>query len=848
MNMSMYQQVEDFKKYASFLCENFDIQIVLDSTKAETDGKTIYLPNLEAMTSQEIEMLYSILLHEVGHIRYSDFSEKAFAKIKTQWHAFMANAIEDARIENLLLKDFAGAKDMFESLYCDFINNKALTKKIFKYEKNEPQFFESVAFYAHHLIVDFKTLPINKISSPGINKRVLSFYKKNNLVQFISNYSLKNWDDVIALTNHIYDLFVKEQKDTSEKISIKVIDKKKNDLLNQLSNNESKLEKIKEEINQLEQKKQTIIEEIEQLKQENLSDVKALENDIENKKSVIAEMQDEISQINEKLMQSKQKVDAQEKLAQVKSYLEKNQIVQQKFERYIDEKKNRRGKDLSDEEIVAMKADLKAKQQKFEEKSKEMKALIEKTEQLKDAEVLNQQQKDSMMETIHETEDKKNHAQEELNQLEKKLENLNQGIIKKEEALKKVEQKMEQVQKDLKTTMLDMVYDMQDMNMVEGFNPNLDPAWPEAGQMQNEFDRKISKETGQFVSNGLKAASPFGSNLRDMTVFIDKSKEKVQEINVFEIFKDQIKLTNLEEFNNESLVANYQDKSTLGVAGTRREHIPSTTAYDRIVMEQHIDHLDKQAYEAILQKNHVFFSKVKNILQKKLKFSKKDFWRGGQEEGRFDNRNLWKLPTQQGNDFYEINDPKYINKVAATILIDVSGSNDIHIERSREVAIAISLALSNVHVKHEVLGYHAPVCTEMRSVEQSPVYTRRSNLLETIVYKSFEQKESDGLFNIKGHMTDNSDGESLRIAVKRLKAKKAKNNIVFIINDGKPFLSDTDISVLDEDFRQSIVSAVRQKINLFGFSNQPNMKEFLPDRSCDFTKDDDVMNFLSSKL
>lgn len=41
-----------------------------------------------------------------------------------------------------------------------------------------------------------------------------------------------------------------------------------------------------------------------------------------------------------------------------------------------------------------------------------------------------------------------------------------------------------------------------------------------------------------------------------------------------------------------------------------------------------------------------------------------------------DARNLWKIPTNQGNDFYEINNPKFINKVAVSILVDISGSQN----------------------------------------------------------------------------------------------------------------------------------------------------------------------------
>ena len=82
------------------------------------------------MTAKELDMMYAILLHEAGHIRYSVFDDSYFSQLKTQWHAFLANAVEDARIENLLLNEFGGAKDIFNNLYTVYTQYKKLMKKV----------------------------------------------------------------------------------------------------------------------------------------------------------------------------------------------------------------------------------------------------------------------------------------------------------------------------------------------------------------------------------------------------------------------------------------------------------------------------------------------------------------------------------------------------------------------------------------------------------------------------------------------------------------------------------------------------------------------------------------------
>lgn len=72
-------------------------------------------------------------------------------------------------------------------------------------------------------------------------------------------------------------------------------------------------------------------------------------------------------------------------------------------------------------------------------------------------------------------------------------------------------------------------------------------------------------------------------------------------------------------------------------------------------------------------------------------------------------RNLWKLPTKQGDDFYEVSKPKFVNKTAATILVDISGSHSKEAtdygKKIQELVLGISMALDEVHIKHEILGF-----------------------------------------------------------------------------------------------------------------------------------------------
>mgnify|MGYP006355106607 FL=1 len=89
------QQIRDFTLYANFIANQFDIQVVLDTHQAHTNGKTISLPNVADLSPDELNAMYAILLHEAGHIRHSDFSDNYFSQLETELQAFFANCFEE---------------------------------------------------------------------------------------------------------------------------------------------------------------------------------------------------------------------------------------------------------------------------------------------------------------------------------------------------------------------------------------------------------------------------------------------------------------------------------------------------------------------------------------------------------------------------------------------------------------------------------------------------------------------------------------------------------------------------------------------------------------------------------
>lgn len=858
-NSLQYKHFQDFEKYARFICESFDITVVLDATRAETDGKVIYLPNVMSMTAKELDMMYAILLHEAGHIRYSTFDEKYFKALKSQSHAFLANAIEDGRIENLLMKDFGGAQEMFESLYCDYTQDKVLMRKVFKHTGQKPDLFTTLAFYTHNQIIQCKTSSLKEIAGAYRAGRIMKFWRDNDIYTIIANNPLKNDNDVIVLTNQIYDLFVGKFKDKSEKLDFNADLKEKQVIAKKMDDLKKQALEVEKKVAELGQKVVEMQEKIEDFEKEHEPEISVLEDKIRDNNAKVEKINSQIDFKNNYDRVSKGITVNQSSIEKFENDANKAKQDQKFLEDKLQKGVTGRGqkpmtseqKESLQKRIDAKKTQAEKLQQRFDNQQKQlndlkkelqeadMKAQINPEKYNKDLDVASMSsQRDALNNENKSTQEKIN----EINKEKTEMINEFNGYISQ----------IDKVQTDFMEKAAETMFELDKNSQASDFDLDIMPelnyedVWPEAASAQEDFDKKATNKTGKIVRNGQKAAGLFGSNVRDIITFIDKAKEQVEEIDVIEIFKNKISTSKLSDFNSETKEKNHmEDKSVVGVFGTYREHIPLTTMYDSIKKEL-ISH-DKAKKNAMLQKNAIFYRDLKRVFAKKFKFAKKDFWKGNQEEGNLDARNLWKLPTNQGDDFYEVSKPKFVNKTAATILVDISGSHSKEAtdygEKIKELVLGISMALDDVHIKHEILGFHAPVCDEMRTMDADIIYTRRSNRLETIVYKEANQKDNSGIMNIETQMTDNSDGESLRIAGKRLKAIKAKSHLMFVISDGKPFLSDTDVSVLDEDLRTALRQSVKEKIQLVGLGFFDQLEHFFGDRFCNATKNEDVIKF-----
>lgn len=351
--------------------------------------------------------------------------------------------------------------------------------------------------------------------------------------------------------------------------------------------------------------------------------------------------------------------------------------------------------------------------------------------------------------------------------------------------------------------------------------------WPEADEQQHKMDSILSQKTNRVVISGagLQAGDP--NKLEQVSLELNK----VSEFDIRSVFSNVASLNPIKDLYSSADQTSQSTDSIdrPGVGRAVRPHVPVSTQYDEtITVNKPLSTKAAGEFEKIKTDLRADIMQIKQSMKAKFKFNKKPLYKGGKEEGDLDARSLYKLATGLDNNYWEVTKSKFTSKLCASILVDISGSHNKDYtnngQKLKELSLLLSEGLSECHIPHMIMGYCAPVNHELKALGvQDTSYNRRSNSLKHYVYKKFEDKSNSGIANMEIEPQDNCDSESVREAWKSLKKRQEKTKILFIISDGKPFLSDADISVLDEDLRKALREVVEQggKICSLSFNSAP---------------------------
>ena len=843
--------IMDFTKYAKFISDKFDVEVRFDGLNAATDGKVIYLPSIAGMTDVEIDFLYCILLHEVGHIKYTKefFISEELKKVKTKNHLNMINSIEDARIENLLMKDFDGAKFWFDRLYNLYSSDNKFMTRIFGASKSNSSWF-GLGLYVHNFFINLTVSDISGSLTKPAYREVQTFINDNNIDELLKNSDISTWDGIVDLSNTLYSLFYANKADKSELNDMA-------DMMDLVDSSESMVNDLKEQseqmiaqVKEIQARQKELKEKIDEFNHKKTESLFPLTKEHAQKKEALdqlralQEMREEIKHKAEKLQSYGQKQN--ELLSKKEQYsndlrelLENTEPKTEKEQTKIDSKKeslNRRMQSL-DKKVDELNKKIQKQQDRQKDIDELKKSVNPSHEQLNDEQVKSEIER----------------VASEVSTLRSQIDSLSYDRHPAQQTYDLNREQIKQLNQNLNKNALSAMRDMQKkmdemgipMDIIPSFKP--DESWGDSNAVQQAFDERAMDESGSIVNNGVGFDVSGG---RDVIALIEKAQNDLESLDLGKHFHKKNELSRLDSLNEISEFTNTEDQKDTLVGSSDRKHLASTTQFDAVKIE---NSSSGKEVEQIKTANRDVINKIKHLFRTKLKFTKKDRFKGNKEEGRLDSRNLYKLAAGMDTYFWEENQPKFINQVSASIVLDISGSMDKEISeygrKLKELTVFFSEGLKECHIKHEIIGYHAPVSQEMRNMNSSrAVYNRRANRLETVVYKKFQDSNNRGIENLEIKCSDNSDGESLKIAYKRLAQERSKKKVMFIITDGKPFLSDSDTNTLDQDLKDVLKSLSKSNVEVyaFGFNDQP--KEFYGDRYCKVTNYQDVINFITKKM
>lgn len=427
--------------------------------------------------------------------------------------------------------------------------------------------------------------------------------------------------------------------------------------------------------------------------------------------------------------------------------------------------------------------------------------LLKKIEEIEKALAESQEQKASIEAPAHEALEEARAARSEMKGVNK------QAMAQAHGEMQKLQEKL-----DSQGIECDLVDRMEEID-----------GWEQANAAQREFDKDASKALGEPVVNG----SGGGAGSRNVMEEIALRAKGISEINPNEVFCGMEKLSPLSGFSQSGVGGGGgqpepAESSGVGFASSKT-HLVWRKDRDKVIQAPS---KDESVAKGLRTRYATEIGRMKKVFQSKMKPSFKTRFRGGREEGELDGRAMWKLAANQGSDFYEIDCRKPDRKASATILVDMSGSlaslGSEAEELVRACVLMLSESLSSCEIEHEILGHSAPYEPEFAEQKIPATFNRKGCRLETVVAKNFTDKSLAGLSSIELKQADNSDGEALRVALGRLVKRRCKKKILFLISDGKPFMQDADMGILDDDLRRALLEAAAQKVEVVSIGFGPN--------------------------
>jgi cobalamin biosynthesis protein CobT len=678
-------------------------------------------------------------------------------------------------------------------------------------------------------------------------------------VSHLLNVKLKDGYDVQKLATKIYDIIYAKAKDESEKIDIKADEKEKDDTLKDIDSMLQELEDVRKMADDTRKRLQPVRDQKKGLRKQYKKEERA-SNKIQKA------IEKAVTPLEEKLYDNDALNDAEHAVSMLEHQINMRRNELNKIENKVRKQEdglaqardNKANAGTSKELLkkantkekyhTNRKAKLEADKPSIQQKVQE---LQQRLNEAKDAlnQELNKPGDDGKTPSQLQSEISQHEATPDphtdtMNDLQNQTKPLNEQIQEANQAV--ADAREAALKKNMKAIMkaAQAANDAGLPSPIPPFTPNDD--WSEADQVQKDFDTDASDRTELPVVNGM---SPFGSNLRDVIMRLTDVSKNLKTLDITQVVTRKLNKSKVENLDSETDMTNIQDALEVDANGKMiRPHLPVTREYDRVQEKTAGGDVAEIAQMKVEKKMDI--DKVTQVLRRKFRFKTKNRFRPNQEDGALDTREMWRIPHGLGNKIFEVTEKKIDSKVQVAIAVDVSGSMDKDSTENgrkvKELALILSESLTNAKVKHEILGYGASPSFEVEARGAGATFNRKRHALETIVYKKPEGRS--GLQNLELEPWDNADGESLRLVGDRLLKAGAKKKIMFVISDGKPFLTDENTDVLDYDLHKAIQDCRKKKISVYGFGFNDSPKNFYGDKYCKVESVEKLVAFLHKNI
>lgn len=180
-------------------------------------------------------------------------------------------------------------------------------------------------------------------------------------------------------------------------------------------------------------------------------------------------------------------------------------------------------------------------------------------------------------------------------------------------------------------------------------------------------------------------------------------------------------------------------------------------------------------------------------------------------------------------------------EVAVSIVVDLSGSmGGAKVIVATQAALAVSLVLERLSIKHEVIGfttgsesgmYRSAEWVALREKAPAGVNYSRSEPLYMPVLKGFNERLTPDVkarfacaFNGEVRLRNNIDGECVEIAARRLMAQRETGKMMMVFSDGKPACYGNSRQ-LHWHLKKVVENLEKAKVNVVGIGIQTDAVE-----------------------